>query len=121
VVSRKPTTWLVLTLLAAVAVQTLTAAPARASAELRAVNCCAKVCHKADPFSAAKRCCQVRPVAPEVASLSSPPQHHEPTVLAAPLTAAAASAAVPDGASGRVPTPPHRAGPVFLVLRSLRI
>ena len=111
---------LAVALLVTVGVQGVHAAPARAMAELRAISCCAKDCHRTDPFSAAKRCCVVQSSS-DVATLTAVAQPEPPVVAGVSPVAPALAPAAVALATGLSRRPPHRAGPIFLLTASLRL
>jgi len=93
--------------------------PAPALAGLRALDCCANTCHRADPVRAAKQCC-AKPQASHPATFT-PPSPPEP-----PLLAIAALVSSPSFAGLRTPVDARdgarlRAGPLFLLTGSLRL
>jgi hypothetical protein len=116
----RPRMRLAVALLVAVGVQGVHAAPARAMAELRAISCCAKDCHRADPLSAAKRCCVVQSSS-DVATLASVAQPEPPVVAGVLPVTPTLSPAVGAAATRLSRRPPHRAGPIFLLTASLRL
>ncbi len=111
---------LALALLAAVGVQGVHAAPARAMAELRAISCCANDCHRADPLSAARRCCVVQSSS-DVATLASVARPEPPVIAGVISLTPALPPAATAVATGLSRRPPHRAGPIFLLPASLRL
>ena len=111
---------LALALLVAMGTQGATATAARTTAHLRAITCCAKVCHKAKPVSAAKRCCQVRESGAELGTVTSarPAGPAAGVAWSVPAVPAVPSAS-PDASI--VDRPPQRAGPIYRLTRTLRL
>ena len=99
------------------------AVPSRAERELRAVSCCAKRCPRCDSVGGPLRCCQVAPGLTEPATLSSA-KRPAPRAGLQPLAAAAGPAPLAEhcraSAAGAGPRL-ERAGPIFLLIRSLRL
>ena len=119
--TRRPALHWALALVVALGARVAIACPTQAIAQLSAVRCCAEHCHKTRPGPSATRCCRAPESGTEPAALSSPP-HVDPPVLA---LVAAVAAAEPVGPAWvgvrRGGEPPGRAGPVFLLTRSLRL
>jgi len=99
------------------------AVPSRAERELRAVSCCAKRCPRCDSVGRPLRCCQLAPWLTEPATLSSA-KRPAPRAALQPLAAAARPVPLAEHcrACAAAPGPRlERAGPIFLLTRSLRL
>jgi hypothetical protein len=120
-VLNRPSIRIALTLLVAVSVHGVHGAPARAMTELRAIDCCANTCHKADPIRDARGCCQVAQSSGDVGAITHVSQPQPPVVAGTIPTVAAMSGSTPAGALGTSHSPHHRAGPIFLLTASLRL
>ena len=118
--STKASMRLALALLVAMGTQGATATAARTTAHLRAITCCAKVCHKAKPVSATKRCCQVRESGAELGTIAPGPARPAASV-ARIVPAAALVPTAPTFVVGLLDHPPQRAGPIFRLTRTLRL
>ena len=96
-------------------------APSRVANELRAVACCAKRCPPGPALRSVRPCCGVVPGSADLATLCSP--KHMRGMAA--LHVATMSGSGPSGERSPArwaPTPIlERAGPIFLLTRSLRI
>ena len=96
-------------------------APSRVAKELRAVACCAKRCPPGPAIHSMRPCCGVVPGSADLATLSSP-KHMAGMGI---LRVAIMSGSDPSGERSPVRWAPipilERAGPIFLLTRSLRI
>ena len=105
-----------------VAVQAAYALPSRTLRELRAARCCATRCrHQNGGVAPAARCCGVERGSAEPARLARAATPHPPLWIG---LSAPPSGCTTDGPSVQTAGPPEavpRAGPVFLLTRSLRL
>ena len=105
-----------------VAVQAAYAIPSRTVRELRAAHCCATRCqHQHRTMTTAARCCGVERASAELATVSPSAKLH-PTFLvglSCPASGGSVDATYVQTSGRSEPVP--RAGPVFLLVRSLRL
>jgi len=96
-------------------------APSRLAKELRAVGCCAKVCPRGPAIRSMRPCCGVVPGSADLATLSWP--RHMPGMAARHVATLSGSGPAGERSPARwAPTLIlERAGPIFLLTRSLRI
>lgn len=105
--------------LIALGLQSAYAVPLAAVAELRARACCAGSCHRTEGVVCPRGCCQLKRGGADTATLSSATGLQLPVVhFSVPPTPVSVSlrSPVPDGQP-----PVSRAGPIFLLVRSLRL
>lgn len=108
-------------LVAAVTARASVAAPSLATAELRALSCCAGHCDQPMPMRAAKSCCQVSSAAGDPSLAATGTSVGQSTTLAAALPAARAPEPPALRAAAPRPAPHATAPPLFLRIRSLRL
>jgi len=108
-----------ITVLFALSLHTVQAAPARTVREWRAAGCCATRCHHRDAPRCGSGCCQLRQAPPDTAVTSAKrPSAAYVVVGWVPSPAPAPSVAV---GSDAAPSSLRRAGPIFLLTRTLRL